>query len=308
MSKNPNNRRKYLLIFFLLLLALCLVVASALHRIYRSDGVVMVDRKKRGYLLHVPASYKPGTPVPLVISLHGFAEWPAHLMGISGWNKVADENNFIVVYPRGSSFPLRWYCNGRRGETRRAAQDVKFISALIDQLGQSYSIDTNRVYANGLSNGGGMSCLLACKLSQRIAAIGSVSGAYLLPASEWNAPRHVPIILFHGTQDPLVPFHGGPSKAFPIAFPDVPKWVEMVGTNYGFNLEPAALPSISNATGVRYSGGSNDAEIVFYTINGGGHTWPGGGRMPRFIVGHTPTNINATRLMWDFFKNHPLNK
>jgi polyhydroxybutyrate depolymerase len=175
-------------------------------------------------------------------------------------------------------------------------------------LQQKYSIDTNRVYANGLSNGGGMSCLLACKLSQRIAAIGSVSGAYLLPRDEWNAPRHVPVILFHGTEDPLVPFHGGPSKVFHVPFPDVPQWVHWLGTNYGCGPEPARLPDSGKANGVRYTGGTNTADVVFYTLNGGGHTWPGGKKMPRLLVGHTPQDISATRLMWDFFQQHPVNR
>lgn len=274
------------------------------HQVYRSDGEVITGGKKRGYLIHVPKSYQPGKPTPLVISFHGFGEWPAHLMKVSRWNEVADESGFLVVYPRGSGFPLRWFSYGEPGEERN--QDVQFISDLLDQLQRTYSIDTNRVYANGLSNGGGMSCLLACKLSGRIAAIGSVSGAYLLPRSEWNAPRRVPMILFHGTDDPLVPFHGGPSKVFPIPFPDVPSWVHWLGTNYGCPAGPARLRDSGKASGIRYSGGTNGAEVVFHTLSGGGHTWPGGEKMPAFIVGATPSDINATRLMWDFFQRHSM--
>lgn len=301
-----NLKRFWKLLFLAVLVGVGVVVVAIHHEVFRSDGEVITSAKKRGFLIHVPKSYRAGQPTPLVISLHGFGEWPAHLMRISGWNEVADEFGFIIVYPRGSGIPLHWFSNGIRGEGRKSVEDVQFISDLLDELQRNYSIDTNRVYANGLSNGGGMSCLLACKLSDRIAAIGSVSGAYLMPRSEWNAPRRVPMILFHGTEDPLVPFHGGPSKVFPVPFPDVPNWVHWMGTNSGCNSKPVKLPDSGRASGVRYAGETNAAEVVFYTLSGGGHTWPGGGKMPAFLVGFTPSDINATRLMWDFFKQHPM--
>lgn len=288
----------------LLLAGIGLSIGLALRRVYRSDGLVVTRGRKRGYLLHVPKGYQPGKPTPLVICLHGFSEWPAHVMNISGWNEVADEYGFLVVYPRGRGFPLRWFCNGRPGDDRKGAEDVQFIADLLDQLHQRHNIDPSRVYANGLSNGGGMSFLLACKLSDRIAAIGSVAGAYLFPQTEWTAPRRVPAILFHGCEDPLVPFHGGPSKVFRVPFPDVPGWVQWLANHYGCLPEPVEIPHIGDATGVRYTGGPNETEVVFYSIRGGGHTWPGGGTMPAFLVGHTPTNICATRLMWNFFLTH----
>jgi polyhydroxybutyrate depolymerase len=66
------------------------------------------------------------------------------------------------------------------------------------------------------------------------------------------------------------------------------------------------IPSPENVNGVRYANSASDAELVFYTIAGGGHAWPGGKPLPKFIVGHTPTEIDATRTMWAFFQEHPL--
>lgn len=304
-----TKRRKLMLkVLALLLGGLGLGAGFVRHEIYRSDGVVLTAGTQRGYLLHVPRDIHPGKALPVVICFHGFSEWPAHVMRISGWNRVADENGFLVVYPRGRRVPLRWFCNGRPGEDLMGDQDVQFISDLLDQLQRTYPIDTNRVYANGLSNGGGMATLLACKLSDRIAAVGSVAGAYLLPRTQWTAPRHVPLILFHGTADPLVPFHGGPSKVFPVPFPDVPTWVHWVGTNYGCASEPTKLSVAGDDVGLRYGGGSNETEVVFYTLAGGGHTWSGGGKMPAFLVGATPSSPNATRLMWEFFQQHPIKR
>jgi polyhydroxybutyrate depolymerase len=299
-------RKRLASLLLLFLAGAALGVGMARHQIYRSDGEVITGGKKRGYLIHVPKSYQAGKPTPLIVSFHGFAEWPAHLMKISGWNEVADEFGFLVVYPRGSDFPLRWFCYGKPGNERN--QDVQFVSDLLDQVQRAYNVDTNRVYANGLSNGGGMSALLACKLSDRIAAAGSVSGAYLLPRSEWNAPRSAPMILFHDTDDPLVPFHGGPSKVFPLPFPDVPSWAHWLGTNYGCAPDPAKLRDSGKASGLRYSDGTNGAEVELHILSGGGHTWPGGGKMPAFIVGPTLSDINATRLMWDFFQRHPMRR
>ncbi len=285
------------------------VLAGLLYLdIRRADGAVLTGGQKRPYLLHVPKTYQPNHPTPLVICLHGFAEWPAHLMRLSHWNRLADEYGFLVVYPSGSGFPLRWHCYGRLNPAGAAQQDVQFISDLIDQLKKDYSIDETRLYANGLSNGGGMSFLLACRLSERIAAIGCVGGAYLLPWTEYRPKRPVPAIVFHGTADPIVPYHGGPSGMFKIPFPDIPQWVQTLARSNGCQSGPARLPEIGSVSGVRYRGGTNNAEVLFYTVAGGGHSWPGGRKMPTFIVGHTTPDADATRLMWSFFQDHPMAK
>lgn len=80
----------------------------------------------------------------------------------------------------------------------------------------------------------------------------------------------------------------------------------LLGTNNGCNAEPVKLPEHGKASGVRYAGTTNAADVVFYTLSGGGHTWPGGKKMPPFLVGFTPSDISATRLMWDFFQQHPM--
>ena len=181
------------------------------------SGRIVSGGQERAYVLHVPKNYDPSIPVPLVISLHGFAEWPAHQMEISRWNDLADREGFLVVYPAGTGFPLRWRLRGDATNPDLPMTDVRFISDLIDRLMQEYRIDPARVYANGLSNGGGMSDVLACTLADRIAAIGGVSGAYLFPRDECRPPRAVPVIAFHGTDDPIVPYPGGELDILPRA-------------------------------------------------------------------------------------------
>ncbi len=273
--------------------------------LYRSNGQVVTGGKKRAYLLHVPKTIPGNRPMPLVICLHGFAEWPAHVMRLSHWNQLADEYGFLVVYPRGTGFPFRWHCGGGFGTQQQQDQDVRFISDLIDQLKGKYQIDEARIYANGLSNGGGMAFALAGQLSERIAAIGGVAGAYVLPWAQYQPKRPVPAIFFHGTADPLVPFHSGSTGRFSF-FPDIPVWVKTLADHNGCQTNAVPLPGKGSVSGVRYPAGTNSADVVLYTVAGGGHTWPGGKPMPALIVGKTTQDIDATRVMWSFFAERSL--
>lgn len=305
-----KTRRKRWLKWSLYLLAalvfgIGLFIGVIYWELHRSNGEVLTGGQKRAYLLHVPKTIPSDRPMPLVICLHGFAEWPAHVMRLSHWNQLADEFGFLVVYPRGSGFPFRWRSGGRFGEQEEQSQDVQFISDLIDQLKKEYKIDEARIYANGLSNGGGMALVLACQLSERIAAIGGVAGAYVLPWTEYKPKRPVPAIIFHGTVDPIVPFHGDSSGRFSF-LPDIPQWVQSLAEHNGCQTNPVPLPGSGSVSGVRYSGATNNAEVIFYSVAGGGHTWPGGKEMPAVIVGKTTPDVDATRLMWSFFTEHPL--
>ncbi len=268
----------------------------------KTNGKIVSSGEQRRYLLFVPATYDPAKPTPLVISLHGFVEWPAHQMQISHWNELAQEYGFLVVYPEGTGLPRRWRAGGWAAASGDPLVDVRFISDLIDELERKYNIDRSRIYANGLSNGGGMSFLLGCALSDRIAAIGGVAGAYLYPLDECRPSRPVPMIAFHGTADPIVPYLGGPSRGSEARLPVIPDWMAARAGLNGCDETPTALPSSGEASGLRYSGCDQGAEVDFYTIAGGGHSWPGGDPLPEWIVGHTSQDIDATRVMWEFFR------
>ena len=285
---------------------LTLVEAVAYWLSDRTNGSLVSGSVRRKYLLYVPKSYDPNRPAPLVISIHGYAEWPAHQMEISGWSALAEQYGFIVVYPSGLGLPKRWRIGGIPDRPSDPQPEVTFISALIDKLAGEYNIDPARIYANGFSNGGGLSFVLSCQLSERIAAIGSVGGAYLYPWNECQPIRPVPAILFHGTDDPIVPYQGGPSRSFNLPFPPIPEWVEAQAHRHGCTSAPQALPAQGKVSGVQYEDCNTGAELVFYSIAGGGHVWPGGKPLPKFIVGQPSADIDATRSMWDFFQRHPL--
>ncbi len=139
-----------------------------------TSGSLVSSGVKREYLLYVPKSYDRAKPAPLVISLHTSMSWPSASMAISQWNLVAEEYGFLVVYPEGTGRgPKSWEMTG--SETPPRMPDVIFISELIDTLEATYNIDKTRIYANGMSNGGGMAFVLSCTLSDQIAAAGMVS-------------------------------------------------------------------------------------------------------------------------------------
>ncbi len=283
--------------------AAALVVIGGVYYLQTSryDRSLVSSGERRGYLLHIPPGYEGSQPVPLVISIHGFAGWPENQSQISRWNRLADQEGFLVVYPRGTGFPLRW----RTGDQPGADQDIQFIVDLIHELEAHYAIDPRRIYVNGISNGGGMSFALSCKLSGRIAAFGSVAGAYLLPWDACAPERPVPAMLFHGTADAVVPYLGGPSRNFDLPFPNIPEWAAELARRNGCTITES-LPSQGEVSGVRYSGCAEGAEVILYTITGGGHSWPGGGWLPRIIVGKISRDIDATRALWEFFQRHPL--
>jgi polyhydroxybutyrate depolymerase len=272
----------------------------------RTNGTLVSRGRKRSYLLYVPGAYNPATPTPLVISLHGFGEWPAHQMQISHWNDLARRYGFIVVYPCGTQIPLRWHTYPMPDSDIDLMDDVTFISDLIGKLETEYSVDPTRIYVNGLSNGGGMAFVLSCKLPDRIAAIGSVSGFYPFSWSELHPSRPVPTIVFHGTKDPIVPYLGRPAGSTAFSLPSIPEWVAALAGYNGCEDVPLDLPAIGAVSGIQFKNNIGNGDVIFYSIAGGGHSWPGGGALPKIIVGNINRDIDATEIMWDFFRQHSL--
>jgi polyhydroxybutyrate depolymerase len=277
----------------------------------RTSGSFVSSGEKREYLLYVPKSYDSTKPTPLVISMHAAMNWPAFQAKASQWNKVADEKGFIVVYPAGTDpmhiGPSAWFMDGSRNPS--TMPDVKFISALIDTLESHYNIDSTRIYANGLSNGGGMAFALSCTLSNRIAAIGAVSAAQSLPSTWCADSTPVPMIAFHGTADPFVSYKGAPPGWLnPAPFPDIEGWVTDWARRNRCAPNPVYTTVAADVTRSEYLSCAGNAAVVLYTIKGGGHQWPGGKPMPEWIVGRFSRSIDATSVMWAFFSDHPLQK
>lgn len=268
----------------------------------RADGSIVSAGVRREYILHVPRSYTAAAPSPLVISLHGAGTWPAQQEHMTHWDRLADEFGFLVVYPAARGRVWRVSHPGAAVEG-----DVRFIADLIDSLEARYAIDPRRVYVNGFSLGGAMTFALSCTLSDRLAAVGTVSAAQTLPWG-WCADRHaVPLVNFHGTAD-LVPYACGqsPDPFNPIVFPDVQAWTAQWARRNECAPSPIQSTIASDVSLREYRQCANDATVALYTVHGGGHAWPGGKALPRWPFGRTTRTIDATRLMWAFFQAHAL--
>jgi polyhydroxybutyrate depolymerase len=264
----------------------------------RSVQTITVDGMERRYVIYVPPTYDATLPTPLVFSIHGFASNPEQQEGFARWASLADKEALIAVYPQGTGLPARWNSGNSNFVGTSTIDDVGLFRTLITTISERLCIDPLRVYANGLSNGGGMSNRLACEASDVIAAIGGVAGAYSPVTCDLTRP--VPIIAFHGTADQIVAITGAPD----LQLPAVETWAKDWAERNGCSLSPKQIAPLGDASGVHYSDCRQNADVILYTIEGGGHTWPGG-PFGGFL-GKTSTDIDATEVMWAFFKQHPL--
>lgn len=307
-TPGSRNRREMVLAAVSVLISLPLVLALfeavSFHVTNRNNGSIISSGEKREYLLYVPKSYNRTKPTALVISMHGAGGWPTQQMDLSEWNRLAESQGFIVVYPSGLDYdgPRTWSVDRGSG----LLKDVRFISELIDKLEASYNIDPERIYANGFSNGGGMAFVLSCTLSDRIAAVGMVGAAQTLPWTWCTDHRPVPMITFHGTADRMAPYNGGQSPVAPDRdlFPSIPVWTAKWAQRNRCGRTPIESTVAADVTWREYTNCAEDADVVLYTIHDGGHTWPGGQPLPEWFVGPTSRSTDATNLMWEFFRSH----
>ena len=309
-----GKTKKILIAIGSVLVGLPILMALAAIVIYqvldRSTGSIESSGGERDYLLHVPKSYDPNTPTALVVSMHGAAMWPAQQQNMSGWNRLADDQGFIVVYPSGDGIPKVWGTSLRGPDTIR---DSDFISRLIDTLMAEYSIDPTRIYVDGMSNGGGMAFVLSCTLSERIAAIGMVGASPPAPVEWCDSGRPLPTIAFHGTADAIVPFEGGPLgvpfDGPKIVFPPVREWISELSKRNDCMSDPVESAAAPGVTRVEYVDCAEDASVVLYVIQGGGHTWPGGAPAAEWLgLGLTSDAVDATAEIWAFFLDHALSQ
>jgi polyhydroxybutyrate depolymerase len=150
-----------------------------------------------------------------------------------------------------------------------------------------------------------MAFALSCTLSGRIASVGVVATAIFLPWSACTDRRPVPMIAFQGTADRQIPYHGGKTWVAPNVFPDIPAWTKRWAERNRCAPNPVDAAVAVDVTRRTYTRCADSAAVVLYTILAGGHTWPGGGPLPEWFAGRTSRTIDATTLMWAFFRTHP---
>ncbi len=271
----------------------------------------------RTYRLYVPPRDKRSAPMPLIISLHGAGVNGAIHQALCGFDALADQHGFAVAYPDGVANVWRFWeaPRGREERPRRRAapDDVAFIATLIDSLVDEGLIDRRRVYVNGMSNGAFMTHRLACELGDRIAAVAAVAGTMPVVAAEsCRPPRPIPCLYFHGTADSIVRIEGVDAfsrSRLSLSAADLVAW----WARYNRCSQPPLVEELpdteEDGTRVRrhtYEPDQGGAPVVYYEIIDGGHTWPGGSFQPRFLLGATCRDVNASKLMWEFFSQYQL--
>ena len=248
---------------------------------------------ERSYILHVPPAYDAAKEMPLVLLFHGFALSGRIMLDYTELGALADREGFLLVSPTGTGDPPRW----NQTSTPGGADDVLFVNDLLDRLNEELCIDQTRTFATGYSNGGGMSMRLACDEPDRIRAAGLVAAVFL------DCTPKVPLIAFHGTQDPLVAFEGRSGGAPEVggSFPPIRDAVASWAAALGCETDAPGVTSAGDRVELTaYNGcAAGDGATQLYVVDGGGHTWPGADLLGDPAA--TTQEIDASELIWQFF-------
>lgn len=230
-------------------------------------------------------------PAPLVLVFHGFTRSPEEIEETSGMSALAEEHGFVVVYPAGTGFPRRWLSSPAQGD-----QDVVFVRELVALVSAAVPVDPGRVFAAGMSNGGGMAARLACDAADLVAAVGPVAAAY--PSGPCEPVLPVAVVAIHGSADPIVPYEGV-GEILPAVEGVVAAWVERNGC-----APDPVVGDVAADVGLRsWTGCAANADVVLYRVEGGRHGWPGSGDTS--LWGRTTDAVGASALLWEFFAAHP---
>ena len=263
------------------------------------------DGIQRDYILYIPELYDGNTAVPLVFNFHGYGSNAAQQMFYGDFRDIADTEGFLLVHPEGTTFIGDQFWNVGFPGLSSNIDDVGFTEALIDELATLYAIDLDRVYATGMSNGGFMSFLLACQLSEKIAAVASVTGSMTQDTfDDCNAQHPTPVLQIHGTDDGVVLYNGN-NLSIPIA-DVISYWVDF--NNCETTPTTTTLPDVDVSDGSTiehsvYEDGDNGITTEHMKVIGGGHTWPGS------VINTAGTNqdIDASMEIWLFFSRFDIN-
>ena len=262
-----------------------------------STQTIDVQGVPRQYRLAVPSEPTGKRRLPLILNFHGGGRNDALHANYSELEDKGPARGFVVITPNAGS-PPSW---GAGPDVRFAEvrdNNLAFTSALIDNAKASLCIDTHRIYATGLSNGGGMSGYLACKLSRQVAAIAPVAGVNVGAPCPHGKPMSV--VAFHGTADPEVAYEGGP------LVPTVDAAVDAWAQGAECRTKPSRKSIGTQVERIAYRGCDGSTGVVLYKVANGAHNWPGSFELDD--LGLPTQDINAADLILDFFVHHPPSK
>jgi polyhydroxybutyrate depolymerase len=291
------NLKKEILVFAFIL--------SLVTGFTQVNSTLVHDGITRTFVYYTPTNWTSGQNVPLLILMHGLTQTGAGVMDITQFNAIAEQDNFIVVYPDGLNFA--W--NANMNITVSTADDIGFIESLAQYFQTNFGTDPLRQYLVGFSNGGFMSHKIACESSMCFAGIATVAGNMSDTTYSNCSPQHLPAVLhIHGTADAVVPYNGGAGTGVSVD-QVMSKWRGFLSCS----LTPmmVAMPNtnlldLSSPQRITYQNCMSPLELI--KITGGGHQWPG---IQTLIGGAGTINLDfySPQLIWDFLKNNacPLN-
>lgn len=269
----------------------------------------------RTYQLYVPGTYD-GSLTSLVVDLHGYLSGSDGQVAMSEFGTLAERAGFVVATPQGNSAMPYWNAVPHAS----LPDDVQFVSDVIDDVRARLCIDPAKVYVDGFSNGAFLASLIACRLSEKVAAVAAVAG--LMFPADCDPSRSVPILAIHGTDDQFVSFTGAPNAALDtltwneesreafeeLRFADVTVSQAMWAAEQGCAPDPAETRVSGSIELFEFSGCNDDSSVQLYVIDGGGHTWPGSelSAASATILGPTTFDLDATETIWKFFGQHSL--
>ena len=254
---------------------------------------ILIHRgRTRSYRVHLPPSYREGSPMALVFALHGYGNTAAEFEKTIGFNRIADREGFIVIYPNAVAFgpkQKQLWNGGGIYEIWWAGRvdDVGFFAKLIDTVSAHYTIDPNRIFVYGTSSGGFMAHHLGARLPGRFAAIAPWAG--LLAYNDFVAGPPVSVIHFHGAQDKKVLYKGLPNWGFS----GVEKGIRLWATRNRCKSAPIVMSDDPNTLVRRWAAPTGIGDVVLYKLKNQGHQFP------------AQSNCNVPEIAWTFFKSHP---
>ncbi len=275
---------------------------------------ITVDNRDRSFLLYKPKGYNNAGSVPMIFVNHGGQSTAQGIMQIADFRPIADRDKFVVIYPQG--YQNSWNDGRPTTANQLGVDDVNFFRQMCDYAVANLSVDNSKIYVTGLSNGGFMTSRIGCELSDRIAAVAVVGASYEQGIYNSCSPtKAVPTIIIQGTLDPFVLFNGGlvSPGAGGIAVSHSQAISKLVTINNCSTVPTITnLPDIANdgttISETKYINATTTNEVVSYTVNNGGHTWPQGLQyLPETTIGKTSQDMNANEVIWTFFKRFKRN-
>ena len=256
---------------------------------------VLHNGEEREYFLYVPDSYNENTEYPVLLNFHGFGGNAKDYIDYeSDFRDVAEQEGVILVYPQGSLLSgfSHWNAAPMAEDNKSNTDDIGFIELLIRNLQQDLSVDPNRIYATGFSNGGMFSYALGCFTEGLIAGVAAVSGLQL--NLEDCSPSHpISVLIAHSTTDDVIPYTGSSDVA------SVDETVSFWRTaNQTSSEAKESRHNLGDETVwiYTYTGGTNGSEVLHYKVDNGMHMW----------FDHIIEEQSFAPLMWDFLSPQTL--